>query len=497
MGASAAFERSTLPVEPGAQAEVQLRVRNTGGVVDSFTFEAVGLPGNWVQVQPAEVRLFPDTEEHVTVTVAPPRSSETPLGELIMALRVISAEDPGGSVAEELTLVIGEFGQRFAELHPRTSTGRTKGEHELAIDNFGNTEVTPTFEGLDPDGLLTFEIKPPTATIAPGAAHISTVVVRPRKRFWRGQPKSIPFQIAVHHGGAGESVTGDAGTGEGDEFDPANAEATAAGSDGDGPDLVDGTFLQQPMVPKWFWKLLLLLLALLILLWLLWQLLLKPTVESTARDSAEEVVAEEVDAINERLDAAGIPEAGGGGGGGGGETTTTTTTTTSSVPVVPVTTATTPPTTAPGTTIAGATTTTPASTTTTTTMAPISDTGPFDFRLEIFDDPADTNPSLVAQAVAAGTRMEVTDMILQNPTGATGEFRIRRSGEVLLSTNLANFRDLDLHFVAPYLFDEDESIEVVLLCTGQGTVAPLLDEGQPGACRAAVSFAGFVTTQSP
>ena len=65
MGASASFEQPTLAVEPGGQSEVQLRVRNTGGVVDSFTFEAVGVPEGWVTVAPAEVRLFPETEEFV------------------------------------------------------------------------------------------------------------------------------------------------------------------------------------------------------------------------------------------------------------------------------------------------------------------------------------------------------------------------------------------------------------------------------------------------
>lgn len=446
MGASASFERPTLPVAPGASAEVRLRVRNTGSVVDSFSFEPVGIPADWVTVEPSELRLFPATEEFVTVSVRPPRSSETPLGELTFALRVISAEDPTGSVAEELTLIIGEFGQRFGELHPRTSTGRTKGVHELAVDNFGNTAITPSFIGVEPDNLLQIEVKPPSARIEPGTASIAVVTVRPRRRFWRGQPKSIPFKIAISDAADDDAV----------------------------PELIDGNFVQQPMVPKWLWKALIALIALLILAWLLWKTVLEPSVQSAARDSVEEFVAEEVEQLDERLDAAGIPEIP---AGAGGDTTTT-----STPLVVPVTTTTAVP--------GGAVT--DASSTTTTSIAPSVDSaGPFDFRLELLDQPGGDGAAALFGPVVEGTRLEVTDIVFQNPTGATGEIQVFRDGEQLFGLQLANFRDLDYHFVAPYVFDAGESIRVVLLCQEQGTLQPLNDAGSPGACRAAVSFAGF------
>jgi len=457
MGASASFEQSSVSVEPGGQVDVQLRVRNTGGVVDSYSFEPVGIPAEWVSVSPPEVRLFPETEEFVTVTVRPPRSSETPLGELTFALRVISAEDPDGSVAEELTLMIAEFGQRGGELHPKTSTGRTKGVHELAVDNHGNTAINPEFAGIDVDNLLTFEIKPPTVTVEPGTASIAIVTVKPRKRFWRGKPKTLPFQVSVIEG---------------------NSE----------PILLDGNFVQQPMVPKWLWKALLALLLLLLLFWLLWQTVLKPTVESTARDSVEEFVQDEAGAINERLDAAGIPELGEApppDGGGGATTTTTTTTpevgTTTTVPiVVPVTTVAPPD---EGTT-----------TTTTTEPTPLENFGPVDFRIEIVDGEGGGGTGS-GKPVAPGTRLEITDIVFQNPTGALGAITVWRSGEPLFEVQMANFRDLDYHFVAPYVFEGGQSVEVVLDCLTRGVLEPI--NTPDGSCRAAVSFAGFNSTVTP
>jgi hypothetical protein len=443
MGASASFEVSEISVEPGGQAEVRLRVRNTGSVVDSFTFEPVGVPAGWVTVTPAELRLFPETEEFVTVAVHPPRSSETPLGPMTFAIRVMSAEDPDGSVAEELHVEIAEFGQQGGELHPRTSTGRTRGVHELAIDNHGNAAIAAQLAGIDADNLLLFEIKPPSAIVEPGTAAIAIVTVKPRKRFWRGQPKSLPFQVLID-------------------------------VEGKEPEIVDGHFVQRPMVPKWFWKALLALLVLLILLWLLWQTLLKPTVESAARDSVEELIEAEVEEIDERLDAAGIPELGEEPpleepGGGGAPTTTTTT----------------PP-----------ATTDPASSTdsenTTTTAVPIEEpieeVGAVDFRIELVDENLGDAAS-ASQPVPAGTRLEITDIVFQNPTGASGAITVKRGDETLFEVQMANFRDLDYHFVAPYVFEGGVDVIVQLFCATSGSLQPV--NAPADSCRAAVSFAGF------
>ena len=50
MGASASFEQSRLNVIPGEHTETQLRVRNTGSVVDEFTFEPIGFAAEWITV---------------------------------------------------------------------------------------------------------------------------------------------------------------------------------------------------------------------------------------------------------------------------------------------------------------------------------------------------------------------------------------------------------------------------------------------------------------
>jgi len=64
--------------------------------------------------------------------------------------------------------------------------------------------------------------------------------------------------------------------------------------------------------------------------------------------------------------------------------------------------------------------------------------------------------------------LSITDVVFQNPAGATGRVMLLRDGEVLLESELANFRDLDLHFVAPFRFDESATVELVLECAAAG-----------------------------
>jgi hypothetical protein len=91
--------------------------------------------------------------------------------------------------------------------------------------------------------------------------------------------------------------------------------------------------------------------------------------------------------------------------------------------------------------------------------------------------------SISSFTVPEGQVLSITDIVLQNPTGATGDLRIKRSGTTLFETQLANYRDLDFHFVSPYQFAAGATVDLELICTvpGPGT----------GECGASASFAGF------
>jgi|TARA_R110002110_G_scaffold316223_4_gene529213 hypothetical protein len=93
---------------------------------------------------------------------------------------------------------------------------------------------------------------------------------------------------------------------------------------------------------------------------------------------------------------------------------------------------------------------------------------PTDLRLIAEAAPGDTaNESFT---VASDRVLSVTDIVFQNPDGAVGRVALLRSGKVLLESELANFRDLDLHFVAPFRFDSNDTVEIRVDCQTPGPV---------------------------
>ena len=109
---------------------------------------------------------------------------------------------------------------------------------------------------------------------------------------------------------------------------------------------------------------------------------------------------------------------------------------------------------------------------------------PADLRLDAEADPGGS--ASTSFTVAADRVLSVTDVVFQNPGGAVGRISLMRSGEVLLESELANFRDLDFHFVAPFRFDGSDTVEINLECETPGP--------SDATCIVGASIVGFVDT---
>jgi len=72
----------------------------------------------------------------------------------------------------------------------------------------------------DPDRLLDFELQPTVVPVDPGLTAHARVLVKPRDRFWRGDPKTHSFRVEVE---------------------------TLSGSS----ILLDATLVQEPLLPPW------------------------------------------------------------------------------------------------------------------------------------------------------------------------------------------------------------------------------------------------------
>jgi hypothetical protein len=500
MATSVSVQAPGLVVEPGQSVSTELRVRNTGDVVDQFAFQPLGEAADWLTVDPPVVRLFPDTDATVTVKIAPPREPSSKPGVATWAVKAIPQEDPAGAAVGEGTVDVGEFVEVSAELQPVNGRGRLTGKFDIAVDNRGNVPVPVRLLGTDAEQVLGFDFSPLALETAPGSAHFSKLSITPPTRIWRGTPKTHPFQLVVEPQVRASGVTGNSDSplpvapAPEDVLDDARSAVGVAVAappvvqpPAAPPIVLTGNFVQEAIVPKWLWKALLAILALLIALWIVWKTLLKPEVESAARAVASEEVAEvaeEVETLStevaqaeqqaaaaeETADAAAdeaaaaqetADEAAAAAAGGGGA----------------------PPTTAPGG--GGSATTVPGSDTGGPAIG--ADAVPTSFRLVVAAD-AGTNGSSVATPNPEGTTTAITDLILQNPSGDIGFIRVVVNGQVIHEAALESFATYDYHSVAPFIVPPGQSAAVEISCAPDQIVA-----SDP--CNAAVTFAGYNTTE--
>jgi hypothetical protein len=405
VGAAASIIQEHDVVEPGGEALWDVRLQNTGSVVDQFTIEVLGEAADWAWVEPSTIELLPSAQDTVRVTFAPPRSPSVTAGPLVVGIRVVSREDPDGSVVEEGSLEVAPFSELHVELVPRTSKSAWRGKHEVAINNRGNVAATAELTAFDTDEQLKFDARPSSMAIDPGTVFYALLRVRPRKRVLYGEPKTLPFEATVQ---------------------PADGDAAIA----------QGNLLQGPVIPKWAPRALAALAALAIA----WLVLFRPTIESEARDSVSEPIAQHAERLD-KLEAAVGPTVPG--------------------PDTPQTPAPDPP---------GPATPRP--------QEPRVDLGqPFDRRLQVIS----TNTKAAAYTVPQNRRLAITDVVLGNPQGDSGRVRVRRGGAVLLELGLQNFRDLDYHFVSPMLLGPGQKLIFDVNCAKAGVGS---------ACRPSAYFIG-------
>src|SRR2546421_2960368 len=254
MAATATLASKAVTVTPGGEAVCEVRIRNSGTVVDQFTVEVLGDASPWTIVEPAVIPLFPGAETVARIKFKPPKSSTVLARAIPFAVRVKSREDARASLVEEGVVEVGAFNDTSAELIPRTAKGSSRARAQLALDNRGNVRINARLTAADPDRKLNFTITPPALTAAPGTARFAPVRLSPRQRFLTGPPKISPYKVLVHQDGL-PTIT------------------------------IDGAMQQEGMIPAWLLPALIGLAALLLVLVILWFVLLKPTISSEAKNA--------------------------------------------------------------------------------------------------------------------------------------------------------------------------------------------------------------------
>ncbi|GGR27381.1 hypothetical protein GCM10010219_35320 [Streptomyces netropsis] len=405
MSVSASLDESSVTVEPGGEAELPVRVLNSGTTVEEFRFEVVGPCAGWTTVEPESLSLYPGASGSATLRLRPPRDPDVVPGETPLGLRVVPTGDTSGTVVPESVVTVLPFTEIASELVPRTSHSAWRGRHKVAVDSRGNTPVTVllTSQGGTERARLVFE--PAEFTIPPGQAKFAKLKVRPAGRLWRGAPVTHPFQAVV----APKPVEGRPHA----------------------PEVLDGSYEQQAILPGWLPRALIVAALLVGVLVGLWFAVLRPTVRSAAREAITPDAVER--AVNNRpkgggtAGAEGQPSGGPNapGGANGGDTAGTSGSSGSRA--------------TPG----------PSAGATPKPGEPGGPAAPKSARVEVRDSVGGGAQSASALVVPEGKTFELTDIVLQNPQGDAGTLVVSIQDEQHFNLALENFRDSDYHFVTP------------------------------------------------
>jgi hypothetical protein len=425
MSTSATLDSPRVSLDAGDQAVIPLQIRNTGDLVEGYHLEVIGVPGEWTTVEPPDITLYPGATTTATLAFHPPRSSKVPAGELRFGVRVIPTGHPDEAVVPEGVIEVLPFLETTAELVPRTSRGRRSATHQVAIDNRGNVPVTVVLSGSDPAQALDVRTKPEGLTVNPGNAAFSEVRVRPEQKLWRGAALTHPFTVVVSpHAG------------------PAVA--------------LEGSHVQETMVPKWLPKALLALLALLLALLAIWFLLLKPIIKSAAKDAVDkpaQQAAQQAAAAQEQAKQAGAAAKDASGAATDANTAADK---------------------------AAALANTP---------RPKTVTGPISNRLDLATAAHDSGTK--SFIVPASQTLQLTDLVLENPQGDFGTLKLSLNGQPLFFLALENFRDVDYHFVSPIRATAGQELLMTVQCNKVG--APPDAVPAPTQCDTAIYFGGTIT----
>lgn len=425
---------------PGAESSCTLRVQNDGMVVDRVLLEVLGESREWATVEPDQLSLLPAMSESARILFHPPRSPSVRAGDVPFAVRAVSLEDPEGSVVEEGVVRVGAYADIGLDIVPRTSQGRRSGKHRLTVENRGNQAAEIALAAADPDDALEFRFTPDLVTTEPGTATFVKLRAAPRKRFLKGPNKSLPFQAMALR----------------EQAEPAT---------------VDASVLQRQTMPEWLLPAAALLAAACAVLVALWYLLLKPAVHSAATQAVSDQTrqlasnASQAGAAASRADAAasgansaavaagggagvasgaGVPERAAGSGGARPSASGTKARPSSSGS----------PSARPGTS--------PVSTLLQSDVAP------------------GANGSIAYRLPAGWKSLTVSDVVVQNPAGDSGTLHIQSGGSPLFDFGLADFRNLDYHFVQPLVFSPRDPLTISVDCRNSGATH----------CTAGLSFSG-------
>lgn len=189
-------------IEPGAEAETVVLVRNTGPRVDTFHVIIQGPAAAWAIVDPPSVKLQPGAESPVWVHFRPPRSPDTVPGRVVFDVVVAALGEPDFLGVQQGTIDVGTYSSIAATFSGDVVVKAKWAEVEVNVRNTGNRAVNVSVEAEAEAPGVEFEIS--SAEFGLAAGQTADVIVRvrpPRQLLPRRTDRRMTVSV-VSDGGA-------------------------------------------------------------------------------------------------------------------------------------------------------------------------------------------------------------------------------------------------------------------------------------------------------
>jgi len=175
-----ALGSESIEVAPGSSASLTATIVNKGSIVEGVDVAVLGVPKDWVRIEPPNINLFVGGESTVTIHVAPPRSSTTRPGPVDAEVAAWSRTNPKVRCGQRLRLVVGAYRGLDASAEPSSITTRRRAHYEVRLANRGNDTATASVAVAASDPRVRVLCTPTNVSVSPGAETAVTVAASAR-----------------------------------------------------------------------------------------------------------------------------------------------------------------------------------------------------------------------------------------------------------------------------------------------------------------------------
>jgi hypothetical protein len=165
---------SDVGCDAGGTAAVQVRVQNTGTVIDDLVVEVLGDARDWATAEPKRLPLAPGQEATTTVPFHPPRGPEPPAGASAAGIKVTSGANAAVTAQQPVQVAIRPFTELSLVLRPERAEDSRPKAFELWLLNEGNVAIDGlSIAGSDKEEQLAVRTaaQQPAAGVGPQHGH--------------------------------------------------------------------------------------------------------------------------------------------------------------------------------------------------------------------------------------------------------------------------------------------------------------------------------------